>query len=59
MLEDMSPSSSVRTFVRSVAVHSMKTFFVVKLILEWSPGTEERIFFQKVLLEFEVLIKID
>lgn len=58
--EDISLSSSVRTFVRSVAVHSMKTFFVVKLIFEWSPGTERNIFFQEVILKVDVLnYKID
>lgn len=30
------------TLVRSVAVHSMNTFFVFRVIFEWSPKKKER-----------------
>jgi len=38
VLADGLPAGSSGTLVRSVAVHSTKTFFVFMEIFEWSPG---------------------
>lgn len=42
------------TLVRSVAVHSMNTFFVFSVILEWLPGIQEtKVYYTKIMFQIQ------